>query len=212
MRLVPSSIWLFYPREHEEYRWSLHSPPVAGGGDFLKSGQDATLASEYSLMITTCTKLTNWLNRTRRVKCGEERPKCARCINFGTSCTYTRTRSPGHGISRFRSAPLAPRLTTEVIPSLFRIEIEEVYRYFEVFRSRTSFKILSRSCDIESLRIILLQACASQSSIRHAVAALGALEKTSEATPATLQYDDHWGSQIITIGMHSGYTAEQSKT
>jgi hypothetical protein len=74
------------------------------------------------------------------------------------------------------------------MPSHFKIETENGYRYFETFQSRTSFEILSYSHDIESLRLILLQAGSSEPSIRYAIATLGA----SEAGPNTLQYDDHW--------------------
>jgi hypothetical protein len=56
-----------------------------------------------------------------------------------------------------------------------------------MFRSRTSFEILSHSPEVESLRLILLQAGTTEPSIRHAVAALGALEKTAEADPRTLR-------------------------
>jgi hypothetical protein len=74
------------------------------------------------------------------------------------------------------------------MPSHFKIETENGYRYFETFQSRTSFEILSYSPDIESLRLILLEAGSSEPSIRYAIAALGA----SKAGPNTLQYDDRW--------------------
>jgi hypothetical protein len=101
------------------------------------------------------------------------------------------------------------------MPSHFKIETENGYRYFETFRSRTSFEILSRNPDIESLRLILLQAGSSEPSIRYAIAALGALQKASEAGPKTLQYDDHWSKpnlhQQNALKMYSRAIAHMKK-
>jgi hypothetical protein len=72
-------------------------------------------------------------------------------------------------------------------PSLLKFDIEEAPRYFEVFRSSTSFEILSLSPDTESLRLILLQAGASNYSIRHAIAALGALKMAAETAFPSIQ-------------------------
>jgi hypothetical protein len=101
------------------------------------------------------------------------------------------------------------------MPSHFKIETENGYRYFETFRSRTSFEILSRNPDIESLRLILLQAGSSEPSIRYAIAALGALQKASEAGPKILQYDDHWSKpnhhQQNALKMYSQAIAHMKK-
>jgi hypothetical protein len=56
---------------------------------------------------------------------------------------------------------------------------EEEHRYFETFSAKTAFEILP-SFDSGTLRHVLLQACMSEPSIRHAVVALGALDKTAE--------------------------------
>jgi hypothetical protein len=72
-------------------------------------------------------------------------------------------------------------------PALLKFDIEEAARYFEVFRSSTSFKLLSLSPDTESLQLILLQAGSSNSSIRHAIAALGALKMAAETAPPSIQ-------------------------
>jgi hypothetical protein len=56
---------------------------------------------------------------------------------------------------------------------------EEEYRYFDIFSSKTAFEILPIFVT-EGFRQILLQACESAPSIRHAVVALGALDKISQ--------------------------------
>lgn len=56
---------------------------------------------------------------------------------------------------------------------------EEEYRYFDIFSSKTAFEILPVSVT-ERFRQILLQACESAPSIRHAAVALGALDKISQ--------------------------------
>jgi len=126
------------------------------------------------------------------VKCGEERPSCARCIKFETECSYTSAKSTRTSIFRPIYPSVPPNLADQGRPSLFHIDVEGGYQYFHLFASGTSFEILSHSSDIDSLRLILLQAGASQPRIRYALAAPGDLGKTSETAPI-LQYDDHWG-------------------
>ncbi|RDW80329.1 hypothetical protein BP5796_05027 [Coleophoma crateriformis] len=129
----------------------------------------------------------------RHVKCGEEKPICIRCISLGASCNYA-------GLSKKVALPLklqvlAPRPRIQEISSTFQIEIDEGYQYFELFRDKTSFQILSHTSDIQSLRLILLQAGVLESSIRHVIAALGALEKVSETTsnPVKVGRNDYLG-------------------
>jgi hypothetical protein len=126
----------------------------------------------------------------RRVKCGEERPSCLRCINFGTSCSYALDMATKNGsyCSVFSVSHSAP-ISQEVSP-LPHIDIEDGYQYFELFRSTTSIEFLIHTSDAVSIRLILLQAGAFRQSIRYALAALGALEKVSERAP-TLPYNDN---------------------
>ena len=70
---------------------------------------------------------------------------------------------------------LAPLLAN---PSKSLFTSEEEHHYFEVFSSKTAFEILP-SFDSGTLRQILLQTCVAEPSIRHAVIALGALDKTA---------------------------------
>lgn len=66
-------------------------------------------------------------------------------------------------------------------PLLACFSSEEDSRYFEVFSLKTSRELFpSFEFSFGKLRIILLQACESYLSIRHAAIALGALDKTSE--------------------------------
>lgn len=58
---------------------------------------------------------------------------------------------------------------------------DDEYRYFDVFCTRTSVEILP-SHDIGSTRQLLLQSCYTNPSIRHAIIAIGALDKTSSIT------------------------------
>ena len=74
-------------------------------------------------------------------------------------------------------APLIPNPSQELFTGT------EERRYFDVFASKTAFEILP-SFDSGTLRQILLQACVSEAAIRHAVVALGALDKTAESFEA----------------------------
>lgn len=124
--------------------------------------------------------------KDRHVKCSEEKPHCRRCVRSGTACDYITIRVTGDGSSRPRYAALAPNFPSEVMPSSFTIDIEGGYEYFRIFETKTSFEILP---DSEPLRAILLQAAVLQPSLRYGIAALGALEKTSQSA-STLQYND----------------------
>jgi hypothetical protein len=64
-------------------------------------------------------------------------------------------------------------------PSISLFTEEQEQRYFEIFCSKTAFDILPKF-DSGTLREILLQTCMSETSIRHAVVALGALDMTAE--------------------------------
>jgi len=86
-----------------------------------------------------------------------------------------------------------PSPTSQAVSHIPHIDIEDGNRYFELFRSKTSVDCLTHTSDVESIRLLLLQAGVVRPSIRYALAALGALEKVSEMAPA-LPYDDHWGT------------------
>ncbi|KAG9235482.1 hypothetical protein BJ875DRAFT_270756 [Amylocarpus encephaloides] len=135
--------------------------------------------------------------KERRVKCGEEKPECLRCIRFGTDCGGYPPRRPKISRSKASLQPKAfsgflyedieqlklPRKSSVAIikaePStnVFRNDGES--RYFDVFSRKTAFEILPIFA-AGSFRRIMLQASQSDPSIRHAIVALGALDKTSQ--------------------------------
>ncbi|KAE8452783.1 hypothetical protein EG329_013055 [Mollisiaceae sp. DMI_Dod_QoI] len=126
--------------------------------------------------------------RIRRVKCGEERPSCLRCLKFGIECdgygllasaTETLVKKP-HNLLPKATDKALPESVLIPEPSLSLFSTEQDHRYFDVFCSKTAFEILP-SFESGSLRETLLQACVSEPSIRHAVVALGALDLTSES-------------------------------
>lgn len=109
-------------------------------------------------------------------------------MKFGIACDgYGTVASPLKSVVK-KNQPLLPKETDRRLPfsvlqcqpsqSLF--STEQDHRYFEVFCSKTAFEILP-SFDSSNLREVLLQACISEPSIRHAVVALGALDLTAES-------------------------------
>ncbi|CZR53271.1 uncharacterized protein PAC_03149 [Phialocephala subalpina] len=126
--------------------------------------------------------------KVRRVKCGEEKPKCHRCIKFGIACDGYGPLPNASKTMIKKIQPLLPK-GTDRRPSLSVLQFEppqslfsteQDHRYFEVFCSKTAFEILP-AFDSSNLREVLLQACVSEPSIRHAVVALGALDLTAES-------------------------------
>lgn len=65
--------------------------------------------------------------------------------------------------------------------SVSPVKNEKEHRYFDLFCARTGYEIMP-SHDSGSIRQMLLQACYSDSSIKHAIVCLGALDKTAETT------------------------------
>ena len=153
-------------------------------------------------------------HRTRRVKCGEEKPYCLRCINFGIDCAGYLTPKPPKPAKVTNNSGLRPvqrhllplpvieevtrfNPSTQLIPSLF--ETQQEHDYFETFCTKTIFDILP-SFQSPSLKQTLLQACTDSLSIRNAVSALGALDKTSSSlrSLSALSLDskkESWASQ-----------------
>ncbi len=121
--------------------------------------------------------------KQRRVKCGEERPFCLRCVKFGVQCDgYGVLENPANLPGRDRKSlilpkpPVKPPLWREN-PSTSLFDVEQEYRYFDVFCNKTAFDILPNfETSALPLREVILQTCESESSIRHAVVALGALD------------------------------------
>ncbi|KAK0105411.1 hypothetical protein ONS96_004801 [Cadophora gregata f. sp. sojae] len=131
-------------------------------------------------------------SRIRRVKCDEERPFCQRCKTFGVSCDGYPDRNI---IARPKKA--APRALLPRAVKVSYFANEEEHRYFDIFCSSTSLEILP-GLDTGSTRRTLLQLCHATSSIRHAIIAIGALDKTNSSTPQLSRWspdDMEWRTQ-----------------
>lgn len=123
------------------------------------------------------------------MKCDERKPGCVRCQKSGYECSgYKDARR------QFKSPPVSFTLTANgrvqifkdqlsVQPSVKLFETQEEQRYFTLFNERVIEELLPYF-DATVWKYMILQACASESSIRHAAVAIGALGKTFEAAQA----------------------------
>jgi hypothetical protein len=128
------------------------------------------------------------------VKCDETRPQCLRCHRYGTECggyLPGRRRPPSSSYGSFatQARALVPKdqspnqIILQPATSLFETDLE--YRYFKLF----SDSIATEICPYfnpEPWSRMILQACATEASIRHAAVAIGALGKTYEIAQAGL--------------------------
>ncbi|KAI0427607.1 hypothetical protein F5Y09DRAFT_26424 [Xylaria sp. FL1042] len=124
--------------------------------------------------------------KARRVKCDEGRPACRRCVSTGRSCE-------GYGIwgggaLNCASQVIVPARTDTVqyaISSHFGELSSEQETCFKWFRHRTSTK-LPLPFVTPFWHTLILQACTSESSIFHAILALGSAhqkESLEEGNP-----------------------------
>jgi hypothetical protein len=132
--------------------------------------------------------------RNRRVKCDETRPSCLRCRKYGTECggyLPGRRRPPSSAYGSFatQARALVPKdqsgalLTLQPAGGLFETDLE--HRYFKLFADHIATEICPYF-NPESWSRMILQACATDASIRHAAIAIGALGKTYEIAQAGL--------------------------
>lgn len=117
------------------------------------------------------------------MKCDETRPICQRCVKFGIKCDgyppnepSQRQASPPRRPSNSWSAPLDAAIALLDLPNTYSFDNEDEFQYFSLFRDKTIFQIIPYF-DQTPFRTLILQAC-DISSIRHAVIAIGALDKT----------------------------------
>jgi hypothetical protein len=134
------------------------------------------------------------IDRIRRVKCDETKPSCRRCLRFNGECDgyeVDLTRTPSKVIMPKTLAPLAPKLVpstpTESPTSAFGDELWSTssvgdleYRYFRFFHEKTISR-LSGYLGESMWNRLVLQACETEPSIRHAVIAIGALDMAFES-------------------------------
>jgi hypothetical protein len=115
------------------------------------------------------------------VKCDESKPVCQRCIKFRVECDgylpISKRKSP-------QKRELLPSQLAIEVPSLGSlaklpfVNVEE-HQYFDLFCARTGYDIFP-TFDSGCTRQRLLESCHFNPAIRHAIVALGALDKTAE--------------------------------
>ncbi|PMD29927.1 hypothetical protein L207DRAFT_538384 [Hyaloscypha variabilis F] len=157
--------------------------------------------------------------KIRRVKCDETKPSCMRCVRFGHQCDGYSNKSPSKSGSSSKSSrtlvpksptqsPLSPSTSSatafspvsscsaaKLYPSpprnLFQTQHE--HEAFQTFCSRTSYQ-LSSAFSSDLWTRLMVQACETEPSIRHAVIAIGALNLTAplpgpESSVGTLKHN-----------------------
>jgi len=140
-------------------------------------------------MKTNCTSI-------RRVKCDEGRPICQRCVRFEVVCDGYKeskeqdtTKENDAGIAKagsivIRTRRPRPKPTVQTPsftgsirrpPPLSLFKNEQEYRYFTIFTTQIASQ-LAGLFPTSLWNYLVLQACESNVSIRHAVIAIGALD------------------------------------
>lgn len=150
-------------------------------------------------------------SRIRRLKCGEEKPRCLRCVRSGWQCDgyeYNRTgesSSTGTGRSLMPATdyvPLRPRSrsphspilppTPSRSPSFNRPLDEHEEQYFQKFVEEQSTNIVDQDAFI--WRDLALQESHTNSCVRHAIVAIGALSmSTQKSSSGLILMDDSNG-------------------
>ena len=156
-------------------------------------------------------------SRIRRVKCGEEKPECQRCLKFGVKCDgYLPLCKDLKRAASNRGIPPRNQKRSEISPnflaslSVASLGTEKEQRYFDLFYGQTSLEIMPAH-DSFTTRQMLLQACYSDSSIKHAIIALGALDKTAEITRDfnKLSLDNFPKAESIATNEHHQFALEE---
>lgn len=125
--------------------------------------------------------------RTRRVKCGEEKPHCLRCQKFGVECegytSHFRTRQPGQSEPvTVKSAPLA-----SILPLTAIFDNQAEYLYFLHFRDETSLD-LSGTTWQPIWDSVILRTCNSSMAIRHLAMSVAAISKARDFPSTTNEH------------------------
>jgi len=122
--------------------------------------------------------------KIRRVKCGEEKPYCLRCQKFGRTCDgYAALPSRRGPVV----APIQPRTPSLSLysPSSSIHGTEDESRYFQAF-VEFSARELPGYFDADFWSRVVLQESHAVASIRHAVIAIGALNRGLEKASRSL--------------------------
>lgn len=117
------------------------------------------------------------------MKCDETKPTCQRCIKLGLKCDgyvskiiFVRYAPQKHELLSSQAAAKPPS-SGSLGKSPFANA--EEHQYFELFCVRTGYDIFP-TFDSGSTRQRLLESCHVNPAIRHAIVALGALDRTAE--------------------------------
>ncbi|PQE17519.1 putative UPC2 Regulatory involved in control of sterol uptake protein [Rutstroemia sp. NJR-2017a BBW] len=118
--------------------------------------------------------------KARRVKCDETKPQCIRCQKFGRICDGYTLETPSRGSVML----IQPRIPAAdfYTPSVSLQATEEEGRYFRYFCEHTAHQ-LPGYFDPTFWNYIILQESHGIAPIRHAIIAIGALNKSLESAP-----------------------------
>ncbi|CZR65623.1 uncharacterized protein PAC_15523 [Phialocephala subalpina] len=126
--------------------------------------------------------------KTRKVKCGEEKGGCLKCLKYGTACPGYSNPVENKTAPAKRLLSIAPRRSPATGPLLFidqvRFRDDREYRCFRLFCDRTMLD-LAGSDDSDLWSKTVLQACEQEDAFRRAVIAIGGLDQTREMCVAT---------------------------
>lgn len=127
------------------------------------------------------------------MKCDEAKPACLRCIKFGTVCDGYASKKPAKAphTSPVKKIPIKLITPKAVVPKTILKTPErnpfandQEYGYFSLFCAQTASTLAGYFRGSLWNRIVL-QACEDMPPIRHAIIALGALDKTLDITQRT---------------------------
>ncbi|KAH8601853.1 hypothetical protein B0O99DRAFT_562579 [Bisporella sp. PMI_857] len=114
--------------------------------------------------------------KLRRLKCGEEKPGCVRCAKSGWKCDGYEHRSANSSSSSLLRTP-SPGSYLYTPSSLDLNEQER--RYFQTYIDKAPLSLYARGGDESSVfKQIMLQESNTNSCVRHAIVASGALIKS----------------------------------
>ncbi|KAE9381976.1 hypothetical protein N431DRAFT_425527 [Stipitochalara longipes BDJ] len=131
--------------------------------------------------------------KSRRVKCDEGRPGCQRCRTFGFECDgYDEPFQPkaktSHGqVFVHRRARVVPQVQPSAVslcrsPQQSMFKNDQEHRYFSLFSTKTATQ-LKGLFPTDLWDRLVLQVSERDSSVRHAVIALGALDPQTWKSP-----------------------------
>ncbi|EDO02632.1 hypothetical protein SS1G_05109 [Sclerotinia sclerotiorum 1980 UF-70] len=157
--------------------------------------------------------------KIRRVKCDEAKPSCMRCKNFGRKCDgyeYSPKDKPawlmGPTISTGISQEVIETPLVSIPPTISVIDFgnEQEAQYFDFFCKETVLELAGGS-EKKLFNIIILQACHTDTSVRHAATAIAALSKAMKASKYLDQDEGEAGFQRISdqVEMHHQYALKQ---